>query len=197
MALTSLALHDLAESVLACVCAALDATAAEVEGQPGCPDCRSCVVAGTPAWDGCDDPCSETEAGGQLSVNVARIYPTTNFPTEDREVRGIRGCTPPPITAVELVVTLLRCAPTLTEQGCPPSCEDLAASARAVHVDAVTIYNAMLCCLPGTAPNRRRGRKFVLGASRIIGPEGGCVGVEQRVTVALDGCAKCPDEESP
>ncbi|MDX2643482.1 hypothetical protein PV341_07815 [Streptomyces sp. PA03-1a] len=192
MALTPLALHDLAESVLACVCAALETTAAEIEGQPGCPDCGACVVPGSPAWDRCDDPCSEATTGGQLSVNVARIYPSTTFPAEDREVRGLRGCTPPPTTAVELVVTLLRCAPTLHENGCPPSCDELADAARILHIDQVTVYNAMLCCLPGTEPGRRRGRKFVLGASRTVGPEGGCVGFEQRVTVALPGCSPCP-----
>ncbi|MFI2300176.1 hypothetical protein ACH5AL_15235 [Actinacidiphila glaucinigra] len=192
MALTAFSIHDLAESVLACVCAALETTAAEVDGQPGCPDCAACLVPDSPAWDRCDDPCSETATGGQLSVNVARIYPSTEFPTEDRQVRGLRGCTPPPVTAVELVITLLRCAPVPSENGCPPTCDELAAAARILHVDQVTVYNAMLCCLPGTDPTRRRGRKFVLGAQRVVGPEGGCVGIEQRVTVALPGCSPCP-----
>ncbi|MDX3237211.1 hypothetical protein PV392_16335 [Streptomyces sp. ME03-5709C] len=193
MALSPLAVHDLAESVLACVCAALETTAAEIEGQPGCPDCGACVVPGAAAWDRCDDPCATSATGGQLSVSVARMWPSTTFPQEDREVRGLRGCTPPPVTAVELVITLLRCAPMPDEGGCPPSCDDLAAAARTLHVDQVTVYNALLCCLPGTDATRRRGRKFVLGASRVVGPEGGCVGIEQRVTVALPGC-KCPGE---
>ncbi|MFJ1695655.1 hypothetical protein ACIOHC_10970 [Streptomyces sp. NPDC088252] len=194
MALSPLALHDLTEAVLGCVCAALEATAEEVDDQPGCPDCRACVVPGQAAWDSCADPCTG-DAGGQLSVNVARIYPSTVFPAEDREVRGVRHCAPPATTAVELVITLLRCAPGPDVNGCPPACEELAAAARVLHVDAVTVYNALLCCLPGTSA-RRRGRKFVLGAQRTIGPEGGCVGIEQRVTVALPGCAPCPGEEA-
>ncbi|MFC4060255.1 hypothetical protein ACFOWE_18275 [Planomonospora corallina] len=106
-----------------------------------------------------------------------------------------RGCAAAPLLAAELVVTLLRCAPTLDERGCPPSCEELEAAARVVHVDAVTIVNALLCCLPGTGA---RGRRFVLGATRILDVEGGCGGVEQWVTVALAGCAPCPGgEESP
>jgi hypothetical protein len=193
MALSALAVHDVAESVLGCVCAALEMAADEAEGLPGCP-CRACVVPGAASWDSCDDPCGPGDGtGGQLTVSVARIYPSTNFPTEDREVRGARGCTPPPITAVDLIITLLRCAPTMSEDGCPPSCEELSEASRILHVDAVTVYNALLCCLPGTGPGRR-GRRFVLGQQRIIGPEGGCVGLEQRVTVALPGCAKCPDE---
>jgi hypothetical protein len=185
-----MAVHDMAQAVLACVCAALEETASEVDGQPGCPPCRSCVVPGTPAWDSCADPCSG-EAGGQLTVNVARLYPSSEFPTQSNDVQGIRNCGPP-ATAVELVVTLLRCVPTADGNGCPPSCDEQAAAAQVVHVDAVTIMNALYCCLPSIGP-ARRGPKFVVGAQRIIGPEGGCVGVEQRVTIALPGCS-CPEE---
>lgn len=192
MPLGPLTLHTLAQTVLGCVCAALDQAAAEVEGQPGCPTCRRCVVPGAVAFDECLDPCGGDE-GGQLTVSVPRMWPTSHFPATDTQVRGVKGCTPPPTTAAELVVTLLRCAPMPDERGCPPSCEELEAAARIVHVDQVTVYNALLCCLPATGG--RRGRRFVLGASRIVGPEGGCVGVEQRVTVALPGCATCPDEE--
>lgn len=195
MALNALDLHDLTEAVLGCVCAALAEAALVVDGQPGCPG-RACVVPGQPAWDNCDDPCSGDGAPGQLTVSVARLYSSTlDFPTEDRTVFGMRGCTPPPLTAAELVITLLRCAPTYDEGGCPPNCEELSAAARILHVDAVTVQNALLCCLPGTS-SARRGRKFVLGQQRIVGPEGGCVGLEQRVTVALPGC-RCPDEVSP
>ncbi|THA54229.1 hypothetical protein [Streptomyces sp. A1136] len=196
MALTTLAIHDLTVAVLGCVCVALDRTAEQMVGQPGCPACRACVVPGQPAWDSCDDPCGEAASGGQLTVSVARIYPSSeaDFPAESRVVQGVRGCTPPPITALELVVTLLRCAPTISEDGCPPSCTDLATTAQILHVDMATVYSGLQCCLPGTE-QRRRGRRFVMGQQKVIGPEGGCVGIEQRVTVALPGCARCPDTE--
>ncbi|MFJ5890273.1 hypothetical protein [Streptomyces californicus] len=198
MALTPLMIHDLATSVLACVCLALDTAAGTVEGQPGCPACRACVVPGAVAWDSCDDPCDSKGGGGQLTVSVARIFSSSDaeFPSESRIVQGVRGCGPPPMLALELVVTLLRCAPTFSEDGCPPTCEELEAAAQVLHVDMVTVYNALLCCLPGTE-QRRRGRRFVLGVQRTLGPEGGCVGLEQRATVALPGCAPCPDGESP
>lgn len=194
MALTSLAVHDLTEDLLACVCAALNDAATKVEDQPGCP-CRACVVPGQVAWDSCEDPCTG-EAGGQLSVSVARIYASTfdGFPAEARVVHGVKGCTPPPLTAVELLISVLRCAPSFDESGCPPSCDQLAQAARRLHVDMVTVYNALLCCLPGTDPSRPRGRRFVMGIQRTVGPEGGCVGLEQRVTVALAGCG-CPEAE--
>ncbi|MBB6344358.1 hypothetical protein ACWGH8_34640 [Nonomuraea muscovyensis] len=91
-------------------------------------------------------------------------------------------------------MTLLRCAPPVDERGCPPTCDELEAAARMVHVDAVTVYNAIQCCLPTTAGPR--GRRFVLGQQRILDPQGGCVGIEQRVIVALPGCAPCPRDSS-
>ena len=196
MALNPLAIHEIAENVLGCVCAALVDTAALVDGQPGCP-CRACVVPGPPAWDGCTDPCSTDSAGGQLTVHVGRIFATSSFPTDDRTVQGGRHCVPIASTGVELVVTLLRCAPTMSDRGCPPSCDELAAAARTVHVDATSIYNALLCCLPTTG-RRRRGPQFFLGAQRVLEQAGGCMGVEQRVTVELPNCG-CPTygEESP
>ena len=191
MALRPLAVHHLAQDVLACVCAALNETAADVEDAAGCP-CRACVVPGTPSWEDCADPCSG-ETGGQLTVHVRGMWPSSSFPSEDREVRGLRGCLPSAATAVELVVTLLRCAPVGTEDGCPPECIEWEEVARQVHLDATSVFNALMCCLPATAPGRR-GRRFVLGRQRTIGPQGGCVGIEQPVTVALPGCAPCPQE---
>ncbi|MGW2100357.1 hypothetical protein ACWCPX_22165 [Streptomyces olivaceoviridis] len=195
MALSPLAIDELAETVLACVCAALDEVATEVEGHPGCPDCRRCVVPGLPAWDGCEDPCTGS-TGGQLSVNVTRVFPSTiqSFPSQDQTVRDARNCQPPPVTAVELVITVLRCAPGPTEDGCPPTCEELREAARILHVDSLTVYNALLCCLPHTAPAGRRGRRFVLGQQRTVGPQGGCVGIEQTVAVALPPCPPCTEE---
>lgn len=192
MALTPLAVHDMAQIVLDCVCHALNETAGDIDDYPGCP-CRACVVAGQPAWEDCADPCSG-EAGGQLTVNVARMWPTTSFPEEDRRLLGTPGCQLPSTTALELIVTLLRCSPVGDEDGCPPSCEELEEGARIVHTDMAVVQSALMCCLPLTAG--RRGRRFVMGPSRTVGPQGGCVGVEQRVTVALPGCGTCPGEET-
>jgi len=198
MALRLTAVQEAAEAVLGCVCAALQDAAEQVEGQPGCP-CRSCLVPGLAAWDSCDDPCNQAPgggAGGQLTVNVARLFSSSEFPTADRtlpptQARGRLTCAAPPAMAVELVVTLLRCAPTMDEGGCPPSCEALGEAARILHTDMVVVRNAVECCLPATSEQRRR--VVFVGESKTVGPEGGCVGLEQRVTVALPGCG-CPQE---
>jgi hypothetical protein len=111
------------------------------------------------------------------------------FPAEDRTVRDARGCRFP-VTAVELVVTLLRCAPGPDDNGEPPTCEELSESARQLHADGFTVMQATLCCIPQTS-EARNGRRFVMGQQRMLGPEGYCGGVEQRVTVELPGCEPC------
>lgn len=193
MALVLEGVTELTEAVLACVCTTLDETAATIDGQPGCP-CRACVVPGTPAWDSCEDPCGQEGTGGQLTVHVARIFPTTDFPTETREVLGLKSCSPSRI-AVELVITLLRCVPVSDpDTGCPPTCEEETAAARVIQIDSASVLNALMCCLPGFS-NRHRGPLYVIGAQKTLEPAGGCGGIEQRVTVALPSCA-CPEEES-
>lgn len=202
MALSLLAVHQASEDLLNCVCQGLARIPTEVPGLAGCP-CRSCVVPGTPAADGCGTntcaPLPDGQFPGQLTVHVIRIYATErqDFPRESAArdastVRDGKNCMPPPTTAVELAVTLYRCIPGLTKEGCPPSCEDLSASAMQLHVDMLNIQQSVLCCYSGTDTTRRHGRRYVLGPSRTVGPQGDCVGIEQRVTVALDDCLPCP-----
>jgi hypothetical protein len=200
MALSLLAVQELTEGVLGCVCQFLDAAAVEIPGQPGCP-CRACVVPGQAAWDSCEDPCDGSGGtGGQLTVNVARMWQSSleTFPStesRDSQVRGKRGCVLPQLTAVELVITVLRCVPVPSDDGCPPSCEDLAAAARVINIDGASVVNALDCCLPGLG-TRRQGLIYSVGIQRQVGPQGGCAGVEQRVTVGLVNC-RCPEEDSP
>jgi hypothetical protein len=192
VALSPLVIHETAEQLLACVCAELAVTAARIDGQPGCP-CRACVVPGTPAWDDCGGDCEGGTPPGQLTVNFVGLVASSNFPTDTRDVLGSKNCLPVR-PAAEYLVTLLRCAPTADDNACPPSCDELTSAARILAVDSASLWNALQCCFPGTS-QARRGRIFVIGPQRVVGPEGQCVGIEQRVTVALPSCA-CPEEAS-
>jgi hypothetical protein len=198
MALSITAIDTAAQDLLTCVCNSLAALPVEVPGLAGCP-CRTCVVPGAVAADGCDETCGAVapdEYPGQLTVSVVRIYSTDrqSFPRELATVRDNRGCQPQPVTAVELAVTLFRCTPLPSDDGCPPSCESLSASALQLHVDMLAVQRAALCCYAGTDTVTRGGRRYTLGGSRTLGPQGGCVGLEQRLTVGLDGCLVCPPE---
>lgn len=199
MAMSITAIDTAAQDLLACVCTSLSGLPAEVPGLAGCP-CRSCVVPGAVAADGCDEGCATLPPGeypGQLTVSVVGVFSSdrNGFPRPSTTVRDDKGCQPQPITAVELAVTLFRCTPLPSDEGCPPSCEELAASALQLHTDILAVQRGILCCYASTDPVTRGGRRYVLGAARPIGPQGGCIGMEQRVTVALEDCLVCPEPE--
>lgn len=177
----------LAHQVLNCVCAALDATAEIVEGQPGCP-CRACVVAGQPLLTICDDGCREPLRQGQLYVSINRIYPSTNFPVPD-QTPDCRART----LAVEFQVTLVRCAATMDDKGNPPDCDRYATVASIVHTDMLTVLKAINCCVP-VDPRRRKQRRTVILEQRPRGPEGTVVGSDTRFVVDLNDACGCPEE---
>lgn len=189
MALQTLAFHEAAEALLNCVCEQLDALHTEVDGLAGCP-CRKMVIAGQAAADGCSGDCSQPPAGqwpGQLTVAVQRVYSTdrNSFPRELSVARDARNCQMPVQLAVVLAVTVFRCAHGPTSQGCPPTPDELAGDAMQVHADMIAVQRAALCCF-GATTEQRNGRRYVLGATTTIGPQGGCVGFQTLVTVALD-----------
>lgn len=195
MALPLTALDLMAHDIYACVCTALDEAATDLgPAYPGCPPCGG-VVPGVIALDACAGCAESSGCGGQLNVAVRRIYPTSfdTFPRQFSGVQGTKGCPTALNVAAELVVGLSRCVPVSDEFGNPPSAASLAAAAEILHVDMTAVHNALLCCLPGLAPELPRGLKYTVGESRVIGPSGGCVGFEQIVTVELQGCA-CPEE---
>lgn len=190
MAMTFLEIDVACQALLACVCAELDRLPAEA-GLAGCP-CRACVVPGTPAVDGCDGGC-DVQPGdwpGQLTVNVQRTYMSRQdvFPAELRTARDLAFCADPGFLAVDLSVQVWRCAPVQTNEGCPPSCDELATAATQTHADMLAVWRAATCCFSGTGTEqRRKGRRYSVGQTLPLGPQGGCVGFQTLVTVALEG----------
>lgn len=110
---------------------------------------------------------------GQLTVRVSNVYPTVEFPNprQDAIPYGPAGDgTSGSSWAVELEVAVLRCAPTVDEEGNPPPIADQQASALTVLGDAGLIRHAVT----GFAVNRDQA--FTFGQYQPLGPEGGCVG---------------------
>lgn len=205
-----LAIHQAAADLLNCVCDALDDLHTGIPGLAGCP-CRAGVVPGQAAADGCDGGC-DVPAGsypGQLTVNVARLYASDrqNFPREVGQlssavpngngIRDLKNCAMPQTTAVELVITLWRCAPLPTDDGCPPTMAELDATAMQMHADMLAVQQGILCCYAGTDSSQRRGRRYIVGQTLSLGPQGGCAGFQTTVTVALDDCIPCPSVTPP
>lgn len=197
--LSILAIHEAAEALLNCVCDALSALPAEMAGLAGCP-CRTGVVAGAVAVDGCDGGCDVApgEYPGQLTVSVNRMYATDmmQFPREvgalttgsaGGGVRDKTRCTLPQVTAVELAVQLWRCSPGPQDNGCPPTMAALGETAMQYHADLLAVQQGISCCYPATDTVNRKGRRFVQGQTTTLGPAGGCVGFQTLITVAIDG----------
>lgn len=189
MALDTLSFHSAATALLDCVCNELDELHDPAAATPlmGCP-CRKAVIAGQAAADGCGGDCNQPGPGefpGQLTVGVQRIYTTDRqqFPRELSVAKDGRNCGMPVSLAVQLNVTVFRCAPVPTGQ-CPPTPEELTANALQMHADMVAVQRGVLCCF-GTDTSRPNGRRYVLGATTPIGPQGGCVGFSTLVTVDL------------
>lgn len=168
--------HQVAVALGECVRAALAGTPAGVPT-------RVCVpVAGEIAWDACD--C------GQLAVTTPRLYPSRVFPAESVEDAEQDRCGTPYL-GVPYTVSILRCAAGMDDDGNPPTCEQLAADALVWHQDAAAVRRGLGCCLQELeAQDRILG--WVLGPTTAVGPQGGCVGSETVVTVALPNCL-CPE----
>lgn len=164
-----LAVHEVAGLVVEAVRTAL---AASPGGEPQ----RACVVPGDVAWDEC--------GCGLLAVSPQRFFLSDDFPA------GALGSSPrtsrcdPPWLVSELLVTVLRCAPTPHGAAVAPSCDQLDGVAAVTLADAyltITATADVLCELRAD----ERIVDFTLGEQVTRGPEGGCVGSELRAYVGL------------
>jgi hypothetical protein len=130
---------------------------------------RVCLlVPGNIAWDSCE--C------GQLALTVQRIYPTRTFPIDASEELVNGGCMLRPL-AVQVLVSILRCAPSLQSSGAAPTCDALLRSALEIHGDAYAVRRAVECCLQ-ELKNTFQIFSFSVGGTNFVGPDGGCVGSE-------------------
>jgi hypothetical protein len=164
------AFHELAQALV-------DAIADELDPEPG----RVCVVPGEIAWDtcGCD---------GMLAASLRRQFLTSSFPAEASAQIG-SPCDAADLAA-DIIVQVVRCAPTPDDEGNPPSCEQLEEAALQVAVDAWNMRRAAYCALAALR-RTRMVEAFRLTGQAVLGPQGGCVAVQLGVTVAVSGGCGC------
>lgn len=155
-------IHLTAQELIDCICDALN-----TESECPCP-CRTYVSVGRPAWDDCCE--------GQLVAWLDRIYFHDNFPSQVTQAQ-ICGT----FLAGEFKIQRMYCAPTVKDDGSPPTHLELTESSRRVYQDLYIAMTALVCCLA----QARRHRKYVIGLGTTVGPEGGCVGWEISVTIEL------------
>jgi hypothetical protein len=138
---------------------------------------RSCVYPGAVAWDECQ--C------GQLSVTILQTWPATTFPGDPATGSATLGSCAVPYVSAQLVIQVARCAPNPDNAG-RVSCADLEQGARMLAEDAMAIREAAFC---GLQFLKDRDDDFIVRGQVTIGPEGGCMGVEQSVVVGvMVGC---------
>jgi hypothetical protein len=141
------------------------------------PITASYVAAGVVAWDSC---C------GLLVAAPERVYRSASFPIEGTTDYVCESA----FIVVDLVVLLLRCVPTLDDRGVSPAPAALNVSYAAVLADAAVIWNVVVGDLPEGWERANVNQQFV-------GAQGGCVGVETRLTVGLPQSVWCPECEAP
>lgn len=157
--------------ILTCACSILDTGSCKgTLSKCKCP-CRAFVTVGPPVWDliSCCD--------GQLAVWSEEIFPFTRFPSRGGDVTI---CTPS--LAATVKVQLLRCwSANIKEDGSAPSAAQIQVASDDIYRDQELLTNGLVCCLKAMG----RNRLSLLNGSRIIGPQGGCVGVEISLTVQI------------
>jgi hypothetical protein len=157
----------------------VDAVAARLHPPPG----RACVVPGEIAWDACD-------CDGMVAASVARLYLTSSFPAEASA--GITSPCDAADLAADIVLEVVRCAPTPDAEGNPPGCAELTSAAVQVAIDAWEARLAAWCALRDLR-TARRIEGFRVAAQPTLGPQGGCVATRLPVTVAVAGGCGCED----
>lgn len=135
---------------------------------------RHGVVPGAIAWDACD--C------GLLAVSVGQIYPTEQFPNP-AQARVGNGCDAP-WEAAEIIMQVVRCAPTADEIGNPPTVAALDASAQEILRDAYEMMRAVSITLC-EMNEAREIADFLMRPLTPQGPSGACGGNELRAFVSL------------
>lgn len=104
-------------------------------------------------------------------VQLTQVFPSTQFPAIDNNVT----CAAP--LAYSLIVGALRCLPVGDEDGSLPVEGEVLDAALAVHLDAMAMRSAIVCCFD------RVRADYVLGTYEALGPAGGCVGGQWSLTV--------------
>lgn len=131
------------------------------------------VAAGLVAWDDC---C------GMLVVAPERVYQTAVFPLEGPDANGCFDG----LVAVTLVTLVMRCVPVLDDRGNPPTAQAMSDAYGELLRDAAVVWNELASAWPDGWESTGLNQTFV-------GAEGGCIGVETRITLGLDQEWFCPD----
>jgi len=172
------------ESVLSCVCAAMEDVRATDDTYPGCP-CIALIVAGEPIISCCDESCDGP--GGMLTVSLDNIFPSDSFPDQTSTFEPCKAQT----WVESVVVTVARCAPQPDDAGNEPDAVEFAEAARIQAMDAYAVATGLGCCLVQDAVGHKSKRRVQFDSARPLTEEGACVGLEVRAFVEAGTVCGC------
>lgn len=150
----------------------IDELVTALRGTVGGAITNACVVPGEIAWDECD--C------GQLTISQSRLFLSDDPPTPTTVVSPCQAA----YLVADLVIVVLRCAPSPQGNATFPTCAALEASARVVAEDARVTLETVTCLLLGLEDTNVIAG-YLVNEATVRGPAGGCVGVELRLTAWL------------
>lgn len=172
--LTSPNFAAIVTGVGACVVDGLSQTPA---GAPA----RQCLLvpAQSIPWDDCD--CS-----GQVALAIRGVYGADSFPAA---VGTTWAKCSPRYWVARVLVSVVRCVPSMGQDGVPPSCALELAAALTLENDRTAVRQAIACCLGDSYPYPVGA--WSIGESVTVGELGGCAGTETEFLVAVRSCP-CP-----
>lgn len=138
---------------------------------------RTVIMPAAIAWDECDsDQC------GLLAIAQTRIFLSDDVPNE-AVLANIDNAS---LLLGDFVVQAIRCAPMPDEKGNPPGVDALERSAAQISTDQTLVF----CTVTDTLQRLSSDMTgyvidYVIKASMMAGPEGGCVGSELGFTVGV------------
>lgn len=122
------------------------------------------------SWDYCGE-CSRGKCG-MVYLNHLSTFPSESFPNVGVDSK----CTVPLVHELELGV--VRCMPTMDNDGDLPDPADITSAALGLFMDQEALYSAIKCC-------DTVFRDLSVSRWSSIGPQGGCVGGSWAFTVGL------------
>jgi hypothetical protein len=154
------------DTLTECVCAALEEIDRAV--------CACGLTVGPPATGpaGCCE--CNNGAGGSVAGFLERVYPADGMSLE--QVTRVENCKPGAVAA-DITLVVVRCYPTLGNQGNMPALEVTSSFAQDLNTDMAAVWNALKCCT---------GVSVAIRESAVDSdPEGGCSAFAIRVTTLV------------
>lgn len=142
----------------------------------GAPDCRY-ISPGPPAWDTC--PCLVVHSTGPAVADT--------FPLQPMLAPGHRAQNQSLVILVAFQVTILRCAPTIGDDGSLPSPSAITAVAQNVQSDLWAIWNGILRAKRNGTLFQPDQREMFMDPAVAVIQQGGCAGWQIGLRVALEG----------